>query len=131
MALCWNHEFTFLEVLWTFSLYLEAVAIIPQLFMLQDMGSAENITYTYLLFLGLYRLFYIINWIYRYYIEGTCWKKCNIFQTFYLYFHLGFYDLMAIVSGIIQTLIYCHFFYLFAKKASRGELNDDMVELIE
>ena len=30
-----NHEFTITEILWTFSIYLEAVAILPQLVLLQ------------------------------------------------------------------------------------------------
>uniref|UniRef100_A0A915E075 ER lumen protein-retaining receptor n=1 Tax=Ditylenchus dipsaci TaxID=166011 RepID=A0A915E075_9BILA len=34
LALVVNHDFSVLEVLWTFSIYLEAVAIMPQLFML-------------------------------------------------------------------------------------------------
>merc|ERR1711963_1256704 len=33
LALLLNHEFSVMEVLWTFSIYLESVAILPQLFM--------------------------------------------------------------------------------------------------
>lgn len=54
---------------WAFSIYLEAVAILPQLFMLQKQGGAESLTGHYILLLGLYRLFYILNWIYRYATE--------------------------------------------------------------
>lgn len=39
-----NAQFTPMEILWTFSVYLEAVAILPQLFMLQRRGEAETIT---------------------------------------------------------------------------------------
>ncbi|VDK53048.1 unnamed protein product [Cylicostephanus goldi] len=60
-----NHEFSTMEILWTFSIYLEAVAIMPQLFMLQALGSAETITAHYLFALGMYRALYILNWIYR------------------------------------------------------------------
>merc|ERR1712216_654324 len=35
LAMLINHEFSFTEVLWTFSIYLEAVAILPQLVLLQ------------------------------------------------------------------------------------------------
>lgn len=56
---------TFLEVLWAFSIYLEAVAILPQLFMLQRTGEAETITAHYLFALGAYRALYIPNWVYR------------------------------------------------------------------
>jgi hypothetical protein len=35
LALIWNEGFEAFEILWAFSIYLEAVAILPQLFMLQ------------------------------------------------------------------------------------------------
>ena len=50
---------------WAFSIYPEAVAILPQLFMLQKQGGAESLTSHYVMLLGLYRLFYLFNWIYR------------------------------------------------------------------
>lgn len=53
------------EIFWAFSIYLEAVAILPQLFMLQRTGEAETITTHYLFALGAYRALYIPNWIYR------------------------------------------------------------------
>lgn len=40
------------QVLWTFSLYLEAVAIIPQLVLLQRSKNVDNLTGNYVFFLG-------------------------------------------------------------------------------
>ena len=40
------------QILWTFSIYLEAVAILPQLFMISKTGEAETITTHYLFFSG-------------------------------------------------------------------------------
>ena len=57
------------EMCWAFSIYLEAVAILPQLFMLQKQGGSENLTSHYIFMLGMYRLFYLFNWIYRYATE--------------------------------------------------------------
>ncbi|KAK3724977.1 hypothetical protein QZH41_017455 [Actinostola sp. cb2023] len=94
-----NHEFTIMEVLWTFSIYLESVAIMPQLFMISKTGEAETITSHYLFLLGLYRGLYIMNWVYRYYFEG-------------------FYDFIAIVAGCVQTALYCDFFYLYITKGN-------------
>ena len=54
LALIFNYNFTFVEVLWSFSIFLESVAIIPQLFMLQHTGEAETITTHYLPALGGY-----------------------------------------------------------------------------
>ncbi|KAJ7305857.1 hypothetical protein JRQ81_010223 [Phrynocephalus forsythii] len=92
-----NHDFSPVEILWTFSIYLESVAILPQLFMISKTGEAETITTHYLFFLGLYRALYLINWIWRYYFEG-------------------FFDLIAVVAGVVQTILYCDFFYLYVTK---------------
>jgi ER lumen protein retaining receptor len=102
LSLLLNHEFTPLEVLWTFSIYLESVAILPQLFMVSKTGEAESITSHYLFALGSYRALYLFNWVYRYYMEG-------------------FYDLIAIVAGAVQTVLYCDFFYLYVTKVLKGK----------
>jgi ER lumen protein retaining receptor len=45
--------------------FLESVAILPQLFQLTRTGEAETITTHYLFALGTYRALYLVNWIYR------------------------------------------------------------------
>uniref|UniRef100_T1GPW3 ER lumen protein-retaining receptor n=1 Tax=Megaselia scalaris TaxID=36166 RepID=T1GPW3_MEGSC len=102
LALLINHEFTVMEILWTFSIYLEAVAILPQLFLVSKTGEAETITSHYLFALGSYRALYLLNWIYRYYSESH-------------------YDLIAIFAGIVQTILYCDFFYLYITKVLKGK----------
>ena len=102
LALVFNSEFTVVEVLWTFSIYLESVAILPQLFMVSKTGEAETITSHYLFALGSYRALYILNWMYRYHFEST-------------------YDPIAIVAGIVQTVLYCDFFYLYITKVMKGK----------
>jgi ER lumen protein retaining receptor len=72
-------------VLWSFSIWLESVAILPQLFIIQRTGEAENITTHYLFALGAYRALYIPNWIYRYYADD-------------------YLDPIATVAGVIQVL---------------------------
>ncbi|CAD5166403.1 unnamed protein product, partial [Musa acuminata subsp. malaccensis] len=69
LALVMNEKFTFKEVMWAFSLYLEAVAILPQLVLLQRTKNIDNLTGQYVFLLGAYRAFYIFNWIYRYFTE--------------------------------------------------------------
>ncbi|ELU09888.1 hypothetical protein CAPTEDRAFT_160167 [Capitella teleta] len=97
-----NHDFSPLEILWTFSIYLESVAILPQLFMISKTGEAETITSHYLFALGSYRALYILNWVYRFYFEG-------------------FFDLIAVVAGCVQTVLYCDFFYLYITKVWKGK----------
>jgi len=97
-----NTSFDVMEVLWTFSIYLESVAILPQLFMISKTGEAETITSHYLFAQGSYRALYIANWIYRYHYEN----------------HL---DFIAIFSGVVQTILYCDFFYLYITKVMKGQ----------
>jgi len=65
VTLIFNYGYNFRELTWAFSIWLESVAILPQLFMLQRTGEAETITTHYLAALGLYRGLYIPNWMYR------------------------------------------------------------------
>ena len=50
------------DFIWSFSIWLEAFGIMPQLFMIQKLKEIENITAHYIFFLGLYRTFYIFHW---------------------------------------------------------------------
>ena len=102
LAVLINHEFTIMEVLWTFSIYLESVAILPQLFLVSKTGEAESITSHYLFALGSYRGLYLLNWVYRYYVED-------------------YFDLIVIVAGLVQTVLYCDFFYLYITKVLKGK----------
>ncbi|ORX88379.1 HDEL sequence binding protein [Basidiobolus meristosporus CBS 931.73] len=102
LALVFNKEFTVLEVLWTFSIYLEAVAILPQLYQLSKSGEAETITTHYLFALGAYRGFYLLNWVYRYYYEG-------------------YVSPIAWIAGTVQTLLYLDFFYIYFTKVLQGK----------
>ncbi|KAL1978801.1 hypothetical protein VTN31DRAFT_1660 [Thermomyces dupontii] len=102
LAILFPERYTVLEILWSFSIWLESVAILPQLFMLQRTGEAETITTHYLFALGLYRALYIPNWIYRYFAEG--------------WFHP-----VPIVAGILQTLLYSDFFYIYYTKVLQGK----------
>lgn len=90
-----------MQVLWSFSIWLESVAIMPQLYMLQQTGEAETITTHYLFALGAYRALYLVNWVYRYVMEGHT-------------------DWIAWVAGLIQTALYSDFFYLYYTKYVRG-----------
>ncbi|KAL3520084.1 hypothetical protein ACH5RR_018233 [Cinchona calisaya] len=94
-ALVVHEKFTVQEIFWAFSLYLEAVAILPQLVLLQRSGNVDNLTGQYVFFLGAYRGFYILNWIYRYFTEQrfTRWIAC--------------------ISGLVQTALYADFFYYY------------------
>ena len=82
-------------MLWAFSLFLEAIAILPQLVLLQRTKNVDNLTGNYVFLLGMYRAFYILNWIYRYmtepnYVQWIVW-----------------------LCGTVQTGLYLDFFYYY------------------
>jgi ER lumen protein retaining receptor len=62
LGLIFNYEFTLLEILWSFSVFLESVAILPQLFLLRKLKKLENLTSHYVFLMGAYRTMYILNW---------------------------------------------------------------------
>ena len=87
---------------WSFSIWLEAIAFVPQIVMLHKMRVVENLTSHYVAALGLYRFFYILNWIYRYQVEGFfCWT-----QT---------------LAALLQTGLYIDFLYYYFKSVKEGK----------
>ncbi|OAF71735.1 ER lumen protein-retaining receptor [Intoshia linei] len=97
-----NYEIEILEILWTFSIYLESVAILPQLYMISKRAEAETITSHYIFALGMYRLLYVLHWIYVYYDSKLV-------------------DVIAVVAGVIQTILYSDFFYIYVTKLMKGK----------
>uniref|UniRef100_A0A7S4HZX9 ER lumen protein-retaining receptor n=2 Tax=Odontella aurita TaxID=265563 RepID=A0A7S4HZX9_9STRA len=96
-------RFELLELLWTFSIYLESIAILPQLIVLQRYREVENLTGNFIFFMGAYRAFYILNWIWRSYHEPMYQHH------FVVYF-----------CGVLQTLLYADFFYYYFKSKTKG-----------
>ena len=107
------HGFNTMELLWTFSIILESVAILPQLHLLRKYRLVENLTGKFVIFLGLYRFFYILNWIYR---ANT--------QRWYRQHWLTY------IAGVVQTLMYIDFFYQYVKVLRQGENSDDESGLV-
>lgn len=102
LAVLFPYSYTPAEILWAFSIWLESVAILPQLFLLQRTGEAETITTHYLFALGSYRALYIPNWIYRWFAEGH-WEP------------------ISVLAGIVQTVLYSDFFWIYYTKVLKGK----------
>ncbi|XVE62253.1 hypothetical protein DITRI_Ditri06bG0103300 [Diplodiscus trichospermus] len=103
LALLIHPAFNVTEVLWTFSIYLEAVAILPQLVLLQRSSNIDNLTGNYVFLLGAYRALYLINWVYRFFTEN------------YKFHWIPWF------SGLVQTALYADFFYYYIKSWKNHE----------
>lgn len=99
MALLVHSDFTIIEILWTFSIYLEALAIFPQLILIQRYSNVQNLTANYVFCLGAYRALYLVNWIDRYLTEDSYTSSKMQWIVW--------------ISGIVQTGLYIDFFYYY------------------
>ncbi|KAB8253630.1 ER lumen protein retaining receptor-domain-containing protein [Aspergillus pseudonomiae] len=84
----------FTEIWWTFSIVLESVCVLPQLLLLRQTTVPTVIDSYYLLTLGSYRAFYILNWLYR----G---------------FASHYWDPISDIFGIVQTAFYIDFAWVY------------------
>lgn len=82
----------FVNQMWTFSEFLEPFALVPQYIMCYRAQSVRLQALYYVLMVGGYRLFYVLNWIYKryqltsYYHDYTSWAggglECVLFIDF-------------------------------------------------
>jgi ER lumen protein retaining receptor len=99
-----NFQEDIVKFLWILSIYLEAVAIVPQLVLLPQSGECDDVTGLYIFFKGAYRGLYILNWLQRYYRHNRLVFNC----------------------GVVQTLVYVIFFScIYRSNASLRHKKDD------
>ena len=82
------------EMIWVFSIILEAFCILPQLLLLRQTTVPTVIDSFYLLTLGSYRAFYLLNWILRLATEH-------------------YFEPIQVVFGVIQTAFYVDFAWVY------------------
>ncbi|KAL9228341.1 hypothetical protein vseg_003933 [Gypsophila vaccaria] len=109
-----GHFSLILRFLWPFSMAVEAVAVLPQLRVIQNAKMVEQFTGHYVFALGVSRFFQCAYWI------------VQIIQTSGAYLMLigsgHFWILLALVSEVVQTFILADFCYYYVKSVMEGEL---------
>eukprot|EP00298_Acanthocystis_sp_HF-20_P008632 c17797_g2_i1.p1 GENE.c17797_g2_i1~~c17797_g2_i1.p1 ORF type:complete len:215 (+),score=26.89 c17797_g2_i1:30-674(+) len=103
LAFLFNYEFSFFEICWSFSEYLESVALYPQLLMLIRYKDVEVLTANYIAALGGYRVFYVINWGYRLYTEDN------------------YSDWISWTAGFLHICLYADFAYHYFQAQLKGQ----------
>ena len=88
-----------LATFWNFSIILESLAVVPQLTLLAHTNVPTVITSYYLVALGSYRALYIPNWIWR-----------GLDRTD------GFFEPAAVIFGVLQTLLYIEFAWIYWRR---------------
>jgi ER lumen protein retaining receptor len=65
-SLLLTNEYSIMEILWTFSEFVEGFAMVPQyIFCYREKGARDMGAGLYVMALGSYRVFYALNWIYK------------------------------------------------------------------
>jgi len=96
------------DVCWTFALYVEAVAVLPQLYMFQKAGGVvESYTSHYVFSLGFARLLQLWFWLSSYHelSDKNSWSFVGIF---------------VLVAQALQMLLMADFFYFYIKSVRKG-----------
>ncbi|KAJ8683111.1 hypothetical protein QAD02_018903 [Eretmocerus hayati] len=87
-----NYGMNIVEVMWSFSVFLESVAILPQLYMISKQKRVESIVYHYITLLAVSKMLLLIEGIYS--------------QMYYV----RYADRISLAAGIIQLMFYFDFF---------------------
>lgn len=87
LGIIFTYSYDVIEISWTISIFLEAIAILPQLIMSHNRGESTGVIRHYMILLAFYKSMYCFNWAYR-------------------KFRLDFISNTSILVGIGQTLIY-------------------------
>ncbi|RZC64923.1 hypothetical protein C5167_008613 [Papaver somniferum] len=135
-ALLVHEKFTFQEIFWAFSLYLEAVAILPQLVLLQRSGNVDNLTGQYVFFLGIrwHNLYLelIANVIYLKFLLKSL--SCTVYPELDLsLFHREAFrtmDILHLGSCPDSSLWRLLLLLLYKVKYSRVDVNSNIVHQI-
>ena len=101
------------EIAWASSLYLEAVAAVPQLVLMVREGTCRSAVSHYIFLLASYRAWYVANWVWRYEHEPGYWQP-----------HVW-------VAGVVQTLLYVPFFVIYCRTKLCCLRPHAKVELVE
>nr|GMD12254.1 putative ER lumen protein-retaining receptor C28H8.4 [Ipomoea batatas]GMD15660.1 putative ER lumen protein-retaining receptor C28H8.4 [Ipomoea batatas] len=102
------------RMLWAFCVYLESVAVLPQLRMMQKAKMIEPFTAHYVFALGIARFLELAHWIIQVYESGG--KYLYLAGRGYLWIPAVF------VSEMVQSFILADFCYYYVKSAMRGQL---------
>jgi ER lumen protein retaining receptor len=86
------------------SLWIESLAIFPQFILLGRTTGLDVLNREYLFFMGIYRAFYILNWISKGMTEGG-----------------GKTPLVVWMTAIIQTLVYSDFLWVYVRMKITGK----------
>lgn len=101
------------RVLWAFSVYLEAISVLPQLRVMQNTKIVEPFTAHYVFALGVVRFLACAHWVLQ--VLDTRGRLLTSLGH-------GLWPSMVLLSEIVQTFILADFCYYYVKSVFGGQL---------
>lgn len=104
------NEYSTLEMLWSFSQFLEGFAMVPQyIFCYRDRGASDLGVGLYVMSLGSYRVFYAANWIYKkiqmpHYSDIQSWLGGIIEISFFTDYLLSRFTGFSLLRALVLTV---------------------------
>jgi ER lumen protein retaining receptor len=109
-ALLLANEYSVLDMLWSFSQFLEGFAMVPQyIFCYRDRGASDLGVSLYVMSLGGYRVFYAANWIYKkvqmpHYSDVQSWIGGIIEISFFTDYLLSRFTGYSLLRALVLTV---------------------------
>ncbi|KAF1868445.1 hypothetical protein Lal_00008252 [Lupinus albus] len=107
-------QIRFSRTLWAFSIYLEAVSVLPQLRYMQNAKMIETLTGKYVFALGVSKFFGLAHWIIQ--IYKTRGAYFFLIGSGYIWFSVAF------LAEMVQSFILADFCYYYIKSYMQGQL---------
>jgi len=102
------------DISWTFSLYLESVAMLPQLYMLSKKGGeVESFTSHFVASQGIARAFAFFFW-------ACSFNELNIYTGNIWSLFKGYVGYFVLLAQILQLVLFSDFLYQYYKSMKRG-----------
>jgi len=104
------NEYSVLDMLWSFSQFLEGFAMVPQyIFCYRDRGASDLGVSLYVMSLGGYRVFYAANWIYKkvqmpHYSDVQSWIGGIIEICFFTDYILSRFTGHSLLRAVVLTV---------------------------
>ena len=104
IALVYHVHFSkhpYYSLVWSWSIVLESIALLPQLYMLRKTNEVDTFSTRYILCLALYRFCYLVNWVIRLTFRDESLNAAELH--------------FEVIFGIVQSLFVSDFVYRYFK----------------
>lgn len=117
-----------MEILWSFSRFVQIFAEVPQLMMVHNISRMDSCLKAYYLCVTGHVVSYCGNWVYRY-ADQFGFKYLHLLICSCSYYTEGMYDPIAIMCGVAELVVVTGYFVAVSLRSSSEDLSQYSVDL--